>query len=507
MMSITPNDSGIRRPWFNSLAAGLFLAFVALVVAPIAGLDVRWTPGSDGGGITAIVLFVGVLGTGWVLWALLPARPGGHSIRRGGIVGVLTACLSYPVVLLLAEFFQADWQSGADATTIFGRIVQVLVLAGLALLTTGFLAVLLLGLAGIVAGAIEGRTAPAAPDQTSRRPSLAGRIIRAFSYVVLGLVALLTLSFFGLSFWPIEPIAAPTPPAAATTHDEALEAFALIEAEEATLDLNPRCKTSLLTHGRKVKGVVIFYHGLTNCPAQADELAPMLFALGYNVLVPRLPGHGMADSMTLALADVDAEDFVATAETATALAHGLGEEVIVTGLSAGGAITAYQAQSDAELASSISMAPFLAPGGAPGWSIPAATNLILLLPNLMLWWDPRSPYPSSPPMDYAYPRFATHALAEVMRLGLVVSGAAKGEAPSAPHVGMLLNAADRSINNTVAEGLAASWEGNGVAVDLRMLPEALGLPHDMVDPRQATANTDVVYPVIVEMISAGTSGP
>lgn len=503
-MSVGSNDFTTRRPWFHSLLAGLFLAMVALVVGPLVGLDIRWTLG-ESGSITALTLFLGVFPIGWLVWALLPSRPGGNSIRRGGVAGVITACLAYPVVMLLAEFIQSDWQSGADAGTFVGRVVQVLLLSILALLTTGFAATLLLGVAGILAGAVEGRIAPTRPGDT--RPTLAGRIIRGFSYAIIGIVVFLMASFAVLTFWPVRSLGPIAVPADATTHDEALAAFAQIEAEEAQLDLNPRCHSMLLTHGRKVERVVIFYHGLTNCPAQADELAPLLFEQGYNVLVPRLPGHGEADTLTLALADVMAEDFVTTAETATALAHGLGDEVVVVGLSAGGTVAAYHAQMDADVTTAVPAAPFLSPAGLPGWAAQAGTNIMLLLPNLMLWWDPSSPYPSSPPMDYAYPRFATHSIGEVMRLGIIVSNAAGQEPANTHHPGTLLNANDTSVNNEVAQALAANWQREGAVVDYRILPQDLGLPHDIVDPRQADANTDVVYPVILDMVSATPEGP
>ncbi|MBJ3785819.1 alpha/beta hydrolase [Devosia sediminis] len=505
-MSVGLPDPAMRRPWYHSFLAGLFLALVALAVSPLAGLDLRSRGASENGELTAATLFAGVCATGWLVWALLPARPGGNSIRRGGIAGVVTACLAYPVVLLLPEFFQADWQ-GVDATTFVGRVLQVLLLSLLALVTTGFASALLLGIAGILAGTVESRLLPQRQARVSHRPSLAGRIIRALGWVIIGLVGVLMLSFALLTFWPIRPLDGPAPSAMALTHENALAAFAGIEAAEAALDLDPRCTSKLLTHGSKVERVVIFYHGLTNCPAQASELAPLLFEQGYNVLVPRLPGHREADTLTLALADVTAEDFVATAEGAVAMAHGLGDEVVVLGLSAGGTITAYHAQTDATLTSAVSAAPFLAPAGLPGWATQAATNLLLFLPNLMLWWDASAPWPSQPPMDYAYPRFATHALAELMRLGLVVSDAAGVTPAQAAHLGLLLNASDTSINNGAAQALAAAWQRKGAMVDNRMLPAELGLPHDIVDPRQADANTAVVYPILLDMVSADPNSP
>lgn len=72
---------------------------------------------------------------------------------------------------------------------------------------------------------------------------------------------------------------------------------------------------------------MIFFHGLTRCPAQADELADRLFAMGYNIYIPRLPGHGEADPLTLSLREVTAEQLAGLAEDSISLGRGLGDEV------------------------------------------------------------------------------------------------------------------------------------------------------------------------------------
>jgi pimeloyl-ACP methyl ester carboxylesterase len=244
---------------------------------------------------------------------------------------------------------------------------------------------------------------------------------------------------------------------------------------------------------------VVFFHGFTNCPAQLDELAPQLFALGYNVYVPLLPRHGEADQMTLALADLTAEEIVESADEAIDLARGLGEHVAVVGLSGGGTMAAWSAQYRADADSTIAIAPFLGPHILPFWANSAATNLLLLLPNLMIPWDPKQPQ-GPPAMDYAYPRYATHALAQFMRLGDILGASARDKPPLAPGLGMLLNEADDAVSNTLAQRLIASWHRHGREVDLEVLPESLGLIHDLIDPRQIEANTDLVYPVLIDMI-------
>jgi hypothetical protein len=103
-------------------------------------------------------------------------------------------------------------------------------------------------------------------------------------------------------------------------------------------------------------------------------------------------------------------------------------------------------------------------------------------------------------MDYAYPRWASHALAEFIRLGEVVGESARASAPLAPGLGMLINEADTAVSNAMARRLIAAWRGQGRTVDEEVLPRALRLGHDLIDPRQFDANTPAVYPVIIDMI-------
>ncbi len=85
----------------------------------------------------------------------------------------------------------------------------------------------------------------------------------------------------------------PPAPQPRLSYDEAIARFAEVEAAEAALDLNLLCKSVLLTHGAPTAVTVIYFHGLTNCPAQADEFGRQLFAKGYKCL-PRRASRCMA---------------------------------------------------------------------------------------------------------------------------------------------------------------------------------------------------------------------
>lgn len=337
---------------------------------------------------------------------------------------------------------------------------------------------------------------------------LVRRVLKAIGIGVAVLVGIALVGFAALALWPLDSASLsgsrPTPETA-LTHEAALAAFEAVEAREAGLPLHPRCHSVLLTHGSRVAEAVILLHGFTNCPAQYDELAPQLFAFGYNVYVPLLPRHGEADRMTMALAGLTAEEILATTNDAVDLARGLGERVSMVGLSGGGTMTAWAGQYRTDVDTAIAIARFLGPDLLPWWANRAATNLLRVLPNFMMSWDENAPK-GTPEMDYAYPRWASHALAQFMLLGEVVGESASRTPPLAPGLGMLLNESDTAVSNELAERLVASWRAHGRQVDEEVLPLSLGIGHDVIDPRQPDANTGAVYPVIIEMLKRGAEG-
>ena len=81
---------------------------------------------------------------------------------------------------------------------------------------------------------------------------------------------------------------------------------ALIDADGP--EIAPGCGTIFLSHGRPTDHVIVFLHGLTNCPAQFDSLGRLCFERGATVIIPRLPRHGMADRMTDELSRSDANE-------------------------------------------------------------------------------------------------------------------------------------------------------------------------------------------------------
>ena len=499
-----PRPNSSYMPW--PLIAGLVFALAVVGFAPCVGLSIGEPLGFGSGRLPWPLVLAGVFLSGWLPWWLL--MPNWRRVRPigGAAAGVLAATLSYPVVLGLYEAIGGTL--GLTDTGGAAGVQWVAWVALLGLMTTGFALAMSFAVVGGVAAWLLAayvrprQVAPSSPKgagkrflRTARRLALGAALV-----VVVGL----TGSFIVLSRMPI-PVAGlaarASPSVPARTYEQATEAFSQVRAEEAGEDLDDRCLSKLMSHGGRTRIAVVFFHGLTSCPAQGEALANSLFARGYNVYLPRMYGHGEADPETLSLASLTAEHLVDLANQSTDLAQGLGDRVVVVGLSAGGTITTWIAQYRRDVFLAIPVSPFLGPYIVPPWANTAATNLLLQLPNMMFWVNPLAPV-SAPNTGYAFVRPSTHTLGQVMRLGEAVLNEAARAPPAGNRISVLLNQADVAVNNRLTEQLVARWRSRGGAVSVHELEFSSLLPHDLINPYEIFGDTDLVYSIIAGMIDS-----
>ncbi len=322
-----------------------------------------------------------------------------------------------------------------------------------------------------------------------------------FWTAVLAATGLLLLLLALLNFLPVSVDDTAVSAPAAGYAEAAARVAAVRAAEEASGVINPLCESLLLDHGQKTEEVILFFHGFTSCPEQYRELGEQLHDLGFTVYIPRLPHHGHADRDRDALLDATAEELAALATHSVDIAQGLGERVVVSGLSGGGTITAWIAQEHAGVDRAIAVAPFLGIG-----FIPAPLNRVVArvaddVPNIDMWWDPRTKEQNPQTAAYAYPGYPLHALAEYLRLGYATQDAARRVKPAVDSIQVINNANDSSVNNAVTNQLVKAWRGHGEAfLSTYEFEKSLGLPHDLITPTREDGNPGLVYPVIVQSV-------
>jgi alpha-beta hydrolase superfamily lysophospholipase len=283
----------------------------------------------------------------------------------------------------------------------------------------------------------------------------------------------------------------------ARSYEEGLERVRQLQALDDERIL-PQARTALLDCGKRTPLAVVLLHGFTNHPGQYREFAPLVHARGANVLVPRMPEQGDRDRLTRRMSRLRAESLLERASRALDAACGLGERVCVAGISSSGLLCAYFAQHRSDVARAVAIAPVFAMLQLSYPISYALTRAMLFLPDMYLWWDPRQRENQRPAT--AYPRFSTHALAQTMRIGEQVYAQARSSSPAAGSVVMMTNANDPAVNNALTRRLARWWNAQRPGcvdeVEFTDLPRN----HDIIDPDNPNARTQIVYPKMLAVI-------
>ncbi len=264
--------------------------------------------------------------------------------------------------------------------------------------------------------------------------------------------------------------------------------------------MNPFCSYRVMTHGAQTERVIVLIHGFTSCPQCFQRLGEQLHALGHNVLLPRLPRHGLADRLNNDMAGLNAPELRTAAERAMDIATGLGHQVTVAGLSLGGVLAAHLALTRADLDRAVIISPLFAAPDLPE-AVSGMTGFIAkALPNRFVWWDAKNREHLAGP-SYAYPRFPTKGYGAMLTVGAAVRSAARRAKPRAREIRVLINAADPAVNNLATLRLVEHWRSTGENVALYEFPKELGLLHDIVSPEQTEQRIDLVYPVLMAWIA------
>ncbi len=317
---------------------------------------------------------------------------------------------------------------------------------------------------------------------------------------VITLTTLLAVCAIAL-FRPLEVPEFDSWPRPAASYAEAVARVAALRAEDGS-DVAADCGTRLMTHGKRVSRVFVLMHGLTNCPAQFRVLGESLFVRGANVLIPRLPHHGLADRMTQDLDRLDAGELCRWGDRTLDAASGLGDSVTVVGLSLSAVIAAWAAEERPDVAHAVIIAPMLGPRMAPGALTAGATRVLLAQHGKFVWWDDKLRERLRGPR-HVYPRFSMHAAGEVMRLGASVLDVARRRPLRASSAVVVTVGGDGAIDNGAAAALARAWASHRPgAAPVYEFPARLRLNHDIIDPDQVGGNPALVYPVLLRLMNS-----
>lgn len=284
-----------------------------------------------------------------------------------------------------------------------------------------------------------------------------------------------------------------SPVALATTssYAAAVAAIAMRQANDDRVAV-PGARSILLARGARTPHAFVLLHGFTDSPLQFAALAQRLHADGDNVFVPRFPRHGLRGADARALAALDASWLRDFGDSVLSAAAGLGDSVVVMGLSMGGTVTAWLAQQRV-ISRAVLIAAALEPGRIPALLDRPIIGLADRLPNVT---RRSSPDTARPDRELG---FSTHAVAGILQLGEWVLRRAASTAPRTHQMTLLVNANDRTVRESAEERLAGEWARHGAAVSVFELPDSLRLPHNVVDPSHARVRGIVMLELLREL--------
>lgn len=305
--------------------------------------------------------------------------------------------------------------------------------------------------------------------------------------VVVGIVFVFLLT----AFLPTDTSSLVSHPHPAATYDDAVARARFFQRGDSIATASGR--SVLRVHGHRTSRAFVLFHGLTNSPYQFRDLADSIYAAGDNVFVPRLPWHALPGGTQRELARITATALRGVADTSVDIASGLGDTVIVFGLSLGGTVAAWVAQFR-PVGRVVIAAPALGVSHVTAALETPLMNLGLRLPN----------YSHDDPADAhrpdRMPGWCSRGIAQMMKLGLAARRGASKDAPRTRAIRMLVNAHDQTVSRALIDGLVASWRAKGAHVETAELPDTLGLPHDLVDPTEPGAKPSVTEPVILTLL-------
>ncbi len=314
-------------------------------------------------------------------------------------------------------------------------------------------------------------------------------------WVGMGLLAVLVILLL-MAIIPIRINVVPSTPNPAQSYEEAMARWDTLikptEAEGGEL-MSPLADSFLLEHGQKTDRVYVLVHGLTNSPYQWKPFAKELYDRGYNVMVVRMPYHGLKSHSVGELRHLTPEILANYMDDVTDVAVGFGDNVRIVGISVGGTAAAWAAQNRPDVELVMPISPMFGMGILPEWGNWLMMNFFSRFPNINL------PDPKEPEREHVYRGQTTRGVAVSIAFGQSIIKQAKSAPPAVKEIILVTNANDTTVSNKDAYKIADIWEKNGDTIIRYEFPKELGLPHNSIDPT-SNENTDIVYEKLLELL-------
>jgi carboxylesterase len=234
-------------------------------------------------------------------------------------------------------------------------------------------------------------------------------------------------------------------------------------------------------------------------------MGKLLFDRGYNVLIPRIPHHGLKDRLTDDIDELDAKEIVLFVNETVDMTQGLGTHVDVIGLSGGGIMAGWAVQNRTDISRALVIAPNLGYASAPQTLALPVARFSSTIPGYFLWKDEdKQEYIDAP--DYTYPRLSLRSVGQFFYTGSALLSQSADTPIGAERVVIVSNENDTVVHTEMMNNLLENWQQSTVTdVQTYKFPAEHELGHDIIDPNQPYAKPDIVYPQLLELLYGETS--
>jgi esterase/lipase len=259
-----------------------------------------------------------------------------------------------------------------------------------------------------------------------------------------------------------------------------------VRAEEDALSLmDETCHSLFLLHPEPTPKVLLFFHGFTATPAQFKPIARICYKAGYNVLVPLLPGHGLAGNWSSSspppLPETQ-QEYLQFGQHWLKQVQPLGEQVFVGGLSGGSTLAAWLAIECAELIDrALLFAPYLSNSNI-------VVDLFVRIFNVYFEWklEPGLAH-------FGYDGFLMPSLRVFLDMGQDVLDRAKTK-PAAPML-IVSSESDRAVNFKDHQALFESVLKYQPKAWYHCFDQVLDIPHNMMTRAEGNQCFDLLLAI------------
>lgn len=256
--------------------------------------------------------------------------------------------------------------------------------------------------------------------------------------------------------------------------------------EKALPLMNDNCRSRFLLQAQRTTKVCLFFHGFTATPEQFMPIGEAFFQAGYNVVIPLLPGHGIAG-------DWDGDNPPPLPEEQQVYqefglywleqVQALGEQVVIGGLSGGSTLAAWLAlERPHSIHRALLFAPFLSNSNL------LVDFIVKILPIYFQWRTEEGA------ISYGYDGFVMPALRVFMDMGQDILDRVKTSIAAAPCF-IIGSESDRAVDENENKDLYASLVKLQPKCWYYSFDRVFDIPHNMMTKAEGNEYQDLVIAV------------